>query len=289
MDERQQQIRERAGLDESRLNQDFIDFMRRWSTPLLVVLALVVGGWYAKTHFERQGKAKEDLAFDELQAARSGGRVSPETLLSVAEAHEGVGVVSIIARLDAADAYLDAVRRGVKPGATVNNDGTLANADDALTPADREKTLALAAEQYQRVLDQTATSDANGIYAMGALYGLAAVAESKGDAAGAEGYYERVSALAERLGYKGHVNLAKERLANLDAVLAVAPPPARAEIPAPLDTAPKTEMPGAAVDLGSGVVQPVPAPPADAPAQPPAEQPMPAPAEQPAPPAEQPR
>jgi hypothetical protein len=43
MDERQTQIRERAGLEEARYNQDFIEFLRRFGTPILMVAAVIAG------------------------------------------------------------------------------------------------------------------------------------------------------------------------------------------------------------------------------------------------------
>ena len=39
MEERQTQIREGAGLEESKLNVEFIDWLQRWSTPILLLVA----------------------------------------------------------------------------------------------------------------------------------------------------------------------------------------------------------------------------------------------------------
>ena len=40
MDERQTQIRQGAGLEESRINTEFLDFLNKWSSPVLIVIGL---------------------------------------------------------------------------------------------------------------------------------------------------------------------------------------------------------------------------------------------------------
>ena len=71
MEEQRQniQIRERAGLEEARLNQDFIDFVTKWSTPLLVVIALVVGGNYLYQQYTKRENEKLTRGFEQLAAA----------------------------------------------------------------------------------------------------------------------------------------------------------------------------------------------------------------------------
>lgn len=276
MDERQTQIRERAGLEEARLNQDFIEWLQRWG-PWIVgtaaVAALSYAGW---TRYQQHITLKEDRAFEEFEAARGSDNPSPESLLAVAEAHSS-GAVPVLARLAAADGWLDAVRRGVQPGATVNQDGTLANVEDALPEADRERLLARAAEQYQWVVDNTQAKPGQVVHTIAGLFGLAAVAESKGDNAGAQSAYERIASLAESASLPAYVKVARERIASLGTLAGLDPLPLQASVPKPLDTtpppAPAVNAPPAAIDLGQGVEPIAPAAPAPAPAPAPASPP----------------
>src|SRR5262245_7049428 len=99
MDERQAQIREGAGLDEARLNVEFIEFLKKWSTPLLVIIALVALGYFGLQKLREARHAALTTAFTQLDAARTSG--NPSGLLAVADEHNGQGAVPEIARLQA--------------------------------------------------------------------------------------------------------------------------------------------------------------------------------------------
>lgn len=288
------QIRERAGLEEARLNQDFIDFVTKWSTPLLLLLALGVGGNFLYQRYTRAQSDRLALAFEQLAAAAAVANPSPESLRAVAVEFEGVGSVGEMARLKAADAYLRSVMRGVKPGADVNQDGTSKSISDEMTPEDRESFLNLAAQEFQTVADSTrGIANKESLY-IGALFGLASVAESRGDAEGAKKYYEQVrSASANVPGFAEFAAVAGKRIENLPRVLAVAKLPAKATLPPATREEEKPAMPLTVPDApaGPGLLGPVGpvAPeakpetaPAVAPPAPPSN-PTPAPASEPAP------
>ncbi len=263
MDERQQQIRERAGLEESRLNQDFIDFLQKWGSPLLMVVALVALGYVGWQKYQKREDEKVGAAFAALEAARSGANPSPDTLISVADEWKGRGAVPLLARREAADIYLDCAARGIKPGTTVNNDGTLANADDEVkTPEEREELLKQAESSYQWIVDQTRNDDDKSPHTMAGLYGLAAVAETRGDWDKAKGYYDQVIAIAEHKGFANHVAVAKKRRDSLGELAKAEPVPYKAQVPPGIEQ-PKPEVPtltpSAAPPPGATVV-PVPAP-----------------------------
>lgn len=272
MDERQQQIRERAGLEESRLNQDFIDWLRKWSPWILGVCAVAAVGYAGWNRYQQAQELKTEAAFTELEAVRASANPSPESLLEVADAHT-VGAVPILARLAAADAFMDSVRRGVRAGASVNPDGTLANADDELKADEREQLLSRAAEQYQWVVDRTSADSSQAVHTIGGLYGLAAVAECRAKFDEAKGLYQRIIDLSEQVGFAPHAQVAKDRLAGLDALAKLDPAPLQAQVPAPLDTTPKPPAVAptpATIDLGQGAM---PAPPSTLPGQEPAPEP----------------
>lgn len=253
MDDRQRQIREQAGLTESRLNQDFIDFLRKYSTPVLVVVMVAAGGfWLLRTYQQRQASARE-AAFAELSAATT-GEPSPDALAAIADAHSGVPGVAIQALLSAGDSYFTSAVRGVKPGAQVGADGTLVSAEDAMTPEDRAAALDKAKGLYERAVAK-AGSPEMAVPRLNGLWGLAAVAETKGDFDGAKRLYERIVTESKAAGYDAQGVLATQRLATLDELRTMAPLVSRDALP----QSPASE---------GGVTTPVPMPlPAPAPVE----------------------
>ncbi len=218
MDQRQTQIRERAGLEESRLNQEFIDFLNKWSTPILLVFAVVAAGYVGYLKLQKMRNEKADQAFQELEAAATGTNPSPESLKRIAQEYDGVRGVPMLAKLEAADAYLRAVRNGVRTGATVKPDGTLESADDALTDADRTGYLKQAEELYVQALDEASKNSGRLTFRVGALFGLAAVAECRGEFEGATARYDEIVRLTESNSFSRFAAQAKARLADLDAI-----------------------------------------------------------------------
>lgn len=215
LDERQQQIKEGAGLEESRLNVEFIDWLRRWSTPLLVVIAVVVLSYVLYERWQLSQKAGVDRAFTQLDAITESQNPSPESLKALADEFSGIRAVPHLARLAAADLYLQAARRGVRVGANLGQDGALADAGDLLTDEQRKAVLSDAEALYNRVLSDTGGDRDEAQHAINAAYGLAAVAECRADPAVAATFYKRVVDLAQAKGFKAHVDIATRRMASL--------------------------------------------------------------------------
>lgn len=293
MDEKQNiQIRERAGLEESRLNQDFIDFLSKWSTPLLFVVALIVGGNYLYTQYTKKQEARLTAAFEQLTKVATAANPSPDSLRQVAIEFAGVGSVGEMARLKAGDEYMRAVLRGVKPGAEVNADGTVKEVGDELTTEDRENFLGQAEEQYRLVVEATVGDAKKTMLRLGGFFGLASVAESRGDADKAKVNYEQVKALAGGSNeFKHFVAVAEKRIESLPKVVAVAKVPTKASLPAPFKedakaqniTVPTIDAPGSSAITGPSVPpQPEgPTPPAVVPTEKPVDTPVEKPANQP--------
>lgn len=215
MDQRQAQIRERAGLEESKLNEDFIEFLRKYGFWLLVIAALAGGGTTAKRWYAQFKEKQVNAAFSDLEAARAGGEASPEALAGVAADHRNVRSVALLARLEAADAYLRGVRKGLKAGAKVDPDGKLENPDDLMSDADRESYLSRAAEMYQGVLDSTGRNSAHLMIRVSALFGLASVAESRREFEKAQAFYEQVADLVKGTTFAPQGSVARARIAYL--------------------------------------------------------------------------
>ncbi|HLP84435.1 MAG TPA: hypothetical protein VK157_08795 [Phycisphaerales bacterium] len=280
------QIRERAGLEESLINQDFKDFLQRWGTPILLVFATAAVGYFAWNKYKVRKADETTAAFTELNSRLSESSPSPENFLSIAMDHANVPTVVTSAKLYAADAYMNIVRRGIKPGAALNPDGTLADPAEVLSPEERELNLTKAQENYQWVLNNAGSDSARALDAIGALYGLAAVAESRGKLDEAKGHYERIVALSKPWGDGGHAKLAQQRIDSLPSLATLTALPEKAMVPVPLNTtpaAPAAAMPEAGLNLGgaategapAGTVTPVETVPAPAPAAEPAPAPAP--------------
>ncbi len=216
LDERQQQIKEGAGLEESRLNVEFIDWLRRWSTPLLVVVAVLVLGYVGYERWQLSKRAEVDRAFTQLDAITQGARPSPESLKALADEFSGIRGVAHLARLKAADLNLQAARRGVRVGADLGQDGAPADVADLLTDEQRAAVLAEAENLYRRVLDDTDGDKAMAQHAIGAAFGIAAVAECRSDEVAAVAMYKRAQELAEAADLKALAKTASERAGSLD-------------------------------------------------------------------------
>ena len=271
MDDRQRQIREGAGLAESRLNEEFIEFLQKWSMPILVTVAVVAVGYTVYGKVQKARAEKVDLAFQEFETATAAANPSPDSLQRVAEEYEGVRSVPALARLAAADACLRTVRTGANPGVQLNPDGSLPRPEDALSDKDRDFNLTRAKDLYQHAYEIASRDAAHKITAINALYGLAAVAECRTELEGAKGYYEKIISMCENTAFSLHVKVARMRIDSLGE-LAKDIKLYRTGDLAPLPEAPKVDnvMPaGEAARDGGAVLGPggivIPPPPADAP------------------------
>lgn len=216
LEERQQQIKEGAGLEESRLNQDIIELLKKVSTPLLVIVAVVVGGYALYQRYERSVAEGMDKAAVELDAALDAQ--NPTNLVAVANDNKSRGGLPLLARLGAADLHLDAFRSGIPVGTKMGPMGDLPAETKFLTDEQRQAELAKAEEQYKAVLDNASSATGQRLAAVNALFGLSAVAESKGNVEGARGYYTQALGIAKALGLKELEAAAQKRLDTLDSV-----------------------------------------------------------------------
>ena len=253
--DRQRQIRERAGLEEARLNQDFIDFLQKWSMPVLVLLAVLAGGYALYTRWTQSERAHLNEAFGELAAVTSVAAPSPDSLRAIAEQYEGVQSVAELARLRAADTFMGAVKRGILVGREVNQDGTLKSLDDGLTADTRKVYLDEAHGLYQRVLETVQADPNRGLIAVSALFGLASVAEARGEVDKAREYYATIKQKAEGTYYEVHAKIAQQRMDTMDKLATAPVPYDRASLPLlPGEQAPNAVAPLPDVGTGTGVI-----------------------------------
>ncbi|HLO42446.1 MAG TPA: hypothetical protein VK176_15595 [Phycisphaerales bacterium] len=249
------EIREGAGLTEARLNQDFIDFLRKWSTPVLVVVALAAVSYAGYTRWKERKIQTHNNAYAEFERVAGVANPSPESLKRVADENEGVGGVSLMARLTAGDVYLQAVRRGIRPGTAIEPDGSVKNTEDLLNADDRKAYLDQAEQLYQRVAKEARLSDSQRILAISANFGLAAVAECREDFDGARKFYNEVQNLSKDTPFSQYTAIALERLTSIDSLKNPVRIYTKAELPA------EAVAPPPVLPIQPGAVQPPPAQP----------------------------
>lgn len=238
------QLRVGAGLEESRLNQDFLDFLRKWSTPVLLVAALAALGFVAYQKYTQAQRDNVDKAFRELEDVSSTTLPSPDSLTAVARQYPGINAVPALAHIRAGDSLMFGIQTGLKAGAKIKPDGTPEQADDVLADADRTSILAQAAENYQLALDESMKNASQRSVTFGALFGLASVAESKGEIDQAKTLYERIIALADadpvvanedgtpgEHPFANHAVIAKERIAKLGSLSKPIPLVSESQLP----------------------------------------------------------
>jgi hypothetical protein len=220
MDKRLKEIQQ-GTLTESRLNSDFVFWLKESGPNWLLGVLLVLCGVLGWNWWQQKREASRDAAWLALSEA-----TSPQSLLEVASAHGDTDGIAVIARLDAADRYLESVRSGVRfdrePGAE----------DAAVTPELRLQYLGEADRLYAQAaegLDGSPPSEC--LLLASSHFGRAAVAESQGDVAAAEQHL-KAAAEAARTAYPPLSKVAESRLASLAGVINRPALPSRPAAPA---------------------------------------------------------
>lgn len=208
MDQRQQKLTEGAGLTESRLNQDFIDWLNKWGPRILTLILIVLVIYVANDWWKSRQIESRDEAFFQLEQARISG--SPDALLAVARDHDGRGAVAELATIEAADILLAAARRGVTPG------GSVLMPDDALDEEGKADLYRRAADLYGQAFRATRADSDRPVQRIAARWGMAATAISLREWDEARAALEDVARFADEAGMQRLATVARERLESLD-------------------------------------------------------------------------
>lgn len=222
-------IREGAGLEESRYNTEFIELLKKFSTPLLLCIAVIAGGYFLYTYRTRQRELSVDGAWAQFDAAEKSG--SPASLLRIADENEGTSI-AYLARLKVADVHLDASRTGVPIGVTLEADGAFPKDTQALTKEQEGDELKASEGLYKQVFDQVSNNPELTPFALSALSGLAAVAESKGELEAAKGFYQQIIDRARAAGLDASAKRAEDRMNSVDKLKNAPRLYAQSELPA---------------------------------------------------------
>ncbi len=203
MDKRLDQIKEGAGLEESRINEELVEFLKKHSdkfTLVILIAAIAIVG--QKWLHQYQVNARNEAWAEYSEAAIIG----PQNLVDVARKHDGRPGLRLQALIDAADMYLDFVRLDLKevvainamtqPGAIWNTQYTEA---DKLNADERTAYLDAADGLYEQVIDAAGSDESKRLYVISGLFGRAAVAEEKQELDVARDFYEQAKAQAAEL------------------------------------------------------------------------------------------
>ena len=216
MDDRQSGIKEGAGLEDSRVNQEFVDFLKKWSSPVLWTLIVASFVWAGLQYLERKKVTRVEQAFSELAAATQGGNPSPASLKTLAAEYAGVRSVPELALLTTTELYLNAFVIGFEPGAQINPEtGLPIEEADILDEDQRQVYLEQAGQIAQQVLDLAGGVEGKELIAMQAMSRLAAVEEGKRDFDGAKSMYQQLESLANTSAYPAIARYASARIENL--------------------------------------------------------------------------
>ncbi len=240
MDDRQSKIQIGAGLQESRLNTDLIQWLEKYSSWILGVLLVVVAAYFGWSRYTEARAKWIDEAFVAYTAARGemgGDGVllgSPDNLLQAAREHDGMGSVWSLASLDAASIYLGSARRALRPG----TDLTDPKPEDFLSPEQTNEMARSADRIFAEVAARHKGNRSKTPLYLRALLGVASTALSLGEIERAREALEEIVQVAEREGFGSQAEEANRRIEQLAALAESPRLYSEAELPAPPSLAP---------------------------------------------------
>jgi hypothetical protein len=245
--ERLKEVRQ-TDLTESRVNEDFLDWLKNKGPTWLLVLLVAVTVYMGLVRWRQQRVAKRERAWAALLDASM-----PGSKEDVATEYSGIFAVPQIALDAGAAQFLRSVQLNRKLDPATPVDPTApAPTPDPLSPEDRDQYLTRADAMFARVVEGDGKIDGDDgslgftLHAVQALFGRAAVAESRGDVEAAQRFYQRA---AERAGsaYPDLAAVARQRAETVErfrdpvalpAAASLPPPPAAASFrPATVDAA----------------------------------------------------
>lgn len=231
-------LREGAGREESMLATETVELLRTWGVYVLLAASLVMGVYAFYNWRTREREKNYDQAFQDVEAARVAGK--PDGLVSAASSHSGVGAAPLLAKINAADVHLSASRTGVPIGETVNADGALAAGKEFLTVEQRTQESARAEKLYSEVVASANSTSGQRVLAIGALTGLASIAEDRGDLDQARTHYTKAKDIATASKFTTKAELLQKRVDTLDKLKTAPRLLAQAEVPGAAPVTPTT-------------------------------------------------
>ncbi|MHC4108523.1 MAG: hypothetical protein ACYSTY_10605 [Planctomycetota bacterium] len=238
MDRQRLQQVHQSEITESRINEDFVEWLKTKAPQWLLAILIGIAAYMAIVRWKEHKTNRQDAAWQALVTASLPGAKE-----DVADEHGDVFAVAQLAWLQAAQQLLRAIDRNMPLGADAN-DTTV----QPLTPEQRDEYLDRIAGLCQKVLlTDTSKSLPMTLHAVNALKTLAAAAEARGEFDEARRWYEEAAERAE-LYYPNLAEQSRRRGETVDQYtrLVSLPPPALVAVgdqtspgtePAPLEPA----------------------------------------------------
>ena len=189
-----------SDLKESRVNEDFVGFLKKQG-PLIALVILAPIAILLFIYNQRDAKAAK---YDEAYSMLANSSL-PEAFTEVASKYPDVGTVAIQAYIRSGQAYLNAIRVNAsltEVAASQQQGGEPLGADTSLSDDERTAYLNGADDAFSRALaaiaeDEGGTPDPSySLLAVSALSGRAAVADARGNADEAKSLYLEAAARA---------------------------------------------------------------------------------------------
>lgn len=234
-----------AGLQESRLNQDFINWLEKWGPRVLYVILAVVVTYVGLQWYGRYQERLTDEAFASLREATEARDVG--MLEAVAAEHADRGAVSDLARLE--------LGRLLQIAGTTRIPETVQPGDEDVERLDvsqAEGRLRAALEQFEMVVARSSAD--RPLLAQQARWGMVSAHMSLGDGEAASRVLEAYVEAAEGLGLaETQRRAADERLALIESGLGgLLELPTREDLPE-LAREPEAAAPEEGADAGGGM------------------------------------
>jgi hypothetical protein len=207
-------------LVESRINEDFVEWLRTKGPSWLLLILVAVAVWLGYFRW-REYKAEH---FSEAWAALFDCDL-PGAYEDVAARYADVPGLPQQAKRLGADTLLAAVQRDSPLGADPASTDTL-----ALTEQQRDQYLHRAQGLYQQVVDGDDGTLSMTIHVVSALQGMAVIAESRGDVDEARRWYESAATRADPY-YAWLAEQARQRAATIGEFTEAITLPAQADLP----------------------------------------------------------
>ncbi len=172
---------------ESRINEDFLEWLKSTGLTLLVIVMVLLVGYMLYVRWDSSRIEHRNNAWIEYASSETAGL--PSGFLAVADQYGDVDSVALLARIQAGRAWLEAVQAGRPLDAAAGSVATLSEDD-------RDVYLTRADEAFRTVLSKDDKSRGMALLMISALNGRAAVAEARGEIEEAKRFYGEAAARA---------------------------------------------------------------------------------------------
>jgi hypothetical protein len=238
---------EQTDLNESRVNEEFVDWLKKWGNGILLAVLLVALAGVGWQWLERSANERRTAAWNGLTSAQL-----PSSLQDIAVEAEGVDSVSLLALMSAADKYLTSIQSGTRFDREAGSPDFKLDAETRTAFLDSAD--ALYGEVITKVGDDYKTTFAKKLFVISALFGKAAIAESRGKIDDGKALLALIAEIAEPE-YPQLATQAGQRSDSMDVLAVKTSFPAQADLPVP----PVAEVtPDASALIGTeGVLAPI--------------------------------